>query len=536
MSFNLQIPRPDGSPLAVTLELGQWLFLLGANGTGKSSLMQQINNGQPTANRIAAHRQTWFTTNALSFTANQRRDYESSIQSTDRQWDARWKDDYAQARANVAVYDLIEAENVRARKIAGAVDNDDIELARKLAKHDAPIKVINEVLHLSNLPITISVKENEQVFASKEGGPDYSITELSDGERNALLIAATVLTVKTGTLLLIDEPERHLHRSIISPLLTALFTKRPDCAFIISTHEVLLPVDNPKARTLLVRGCTYSGRNNVTAWDADLLSSGAQVDEALLRDILGSRRKIIFIEGTESSLDKPLYSIIFPGVSIVAKASFRDVRDAVTGIREARDLHWVHPFGIVDNDRRASKEVEELKARGIYALSVFSVESIYYHPDIQQWVTRRQAEVIGDDAKFRVASARDAAIDAVEKHVERLAQRVAERAIRESVMAQLPTKKEIAAGNPISLAVDIKKGVGEEVARLKDYLQKKDLPSIVALYPVRETPALAAIAAKLGFQNRDQYESAVRKLLIDQKPALDFVRTLFGTLPTDLAA
>ncbi|WP_442947933.1 AAA family ATPase [Nostoc sp.] len=55
--------------------------------------------------------------------------------------------------------------------------------------------------------------ESAQVVASKCGGTPYSIAELSDGERNALLIAANVLTVKNGTLVLIDEPERHLHRS-----------------------------------------------------------------------------------------------------------------------------------------------------------------------------------------------------------------------------------------------------------------------------------------------------------------------------------
>ena len=43
----------------------------------------------------------------------------------------------------------------------------------------------------------------------------YGAAELSDGERNALLISAEILTAKDGTLLIIDEPERHLHRSII---------------------------------------------------------------------------------------------------------------------------------------------------------------------------------------------------------------------------------------------------------------------------------------------------------------------------------
>ena len=71
-----------------------------------------------------------------------------------------------------------------------------------------------------------------QTRPSKNGSPPYSIAELSDGERNSLLIAASILTMKSESLVLIDEPERHLHRSIISPLLQHLFSSRSDCAFI----------------------------------------------------------------------------------------------------------------------------------------------------------------------------------------------------------------------------------------------------------------------------------------------------------------
>jgi hypothetical protein len=52
---------------------------------------------------------------------------------------------------------------------------------------------------------------------------------------------------------------------------------------------------------------------------------------------------------------------------------------------------------------------------------------------------------------------------------------------------------------------------------------------------VRETAALAKIADKLGFQGRDQYEGAVLKLLMDDAEALDFVKSLFGTLEADIS-
>jgi hypothetical protein len=60
------------------------------------------------------------------------------------------------------------------------------------------------------------------------------------------------------------------------------------------------------------------------------------------------------------------------------------------------------------------------------------------------------------------------------------------------------------------------------------------LAEIISRYPADETPALDKIAKELGFQNREQYEGAVRKLLMDDNEALTFVKSLFGTLASDI--
>lgn len=158
MVFNLAIPPSVGEPLNLTINLGEHLFILGANGTGKSSLMQHLYTSHNTTARwISAHRQNWFSSNAMSLSSQQKRDFESNIRSADTNQQSRWKDDYATQRASIAIYGLIDAENVRARSITGAVDSENIELAKTLAKKDAPIKIINELLRLSNVPIEISV-------------------------------------------------------------------------------------------------------------------------------------------------------------------------------------------------------------------------------------------------------------------------------------------------------------------------------------------------------------------------------------------
>lgn len=536
MPFNLSIPRDGGVALDLAVGAGEVILLLGANGTGKSSLMHRFYGAHHSnARRITAHRQTWFESNAITLSPQARQQQESNIRGHDTNPQARWKEDYAAARSSIAIYDLVDAENVRAREITSAVDSDNFDLAKELRKKDAPIKIINELLRLSNIPVTIAIQENAQVVASKNGSAPYSIAELSDGERNAILIAANVLTAKQGTLLLIDEPERHLHRSIISPLLTLLFAKRPDCAFVVSTHDVMLPLDNPSARTLLIRGCTYNG-SAVTAWDADVVSPGSGIDDDLKRDILGARRKILFVEGTETSLDKPIYSLIFPEVSVIAKGSCRDVERVVLSVRDAEGLHWLNAFGLVDDDRRPQDEIDRLKEGGVYATAVFSVEGVYYHPEVQRRVAERHASTTGDDFKERVAEARSAAIEAVTTHVQRLSERIAEKSVREEFFGHIPNREQISAAAPVNISIDVPRIVGEERTRLQEALDAGDLTIIVSRYPVRETPALDIIARKLGFQGRDQYEGAVRKLLFDEPDALTFVRSLFGTLAADIAA
>ena len=258
--FTFHIRNTVGLDIPIELPLGSTLFVLGANGTGKSSLLQRINAAVVNnVRRITASRQTWLSSSASEFAPSQKQ----GIEEQTRNWNfnalSRHKDQHSQIRPGLTLYDLIESENVDARAIARALRSGDTKLAESLATEAAPIAKINMLLADANIPITISVEAEAKLTACKLGSAPYGVDELSDGERNALLIAADTLTAKPGTLLIIDEPERHLHRSIVSPLLTQLFALRSDCAFIVATHELGLPRDNVKSRCVLIRSCLYNG-------------------------------------------------------------------------------------------------------------------------------------------------------------------------------------------------------------------------------------------------------------------------------------
>jgi ABC-type cobalamin/Fe3+-siderophores transport system ATPase subunit len=535
MSFSFSIPtgKPAGD-LALTVNVGQMLYILGANGSGKSSLMQAFASASvDKTRRITAHRQTWFRSGSPEFTGQQRAEYAQNMFHHDRQANARWMDEYSNQRAQMAIYDLVNSENVRARKIAQAVDARNQDEVNKLSAKDGAFTILNRLLRLANLDIAVSVKANDEIIATRNGSEPYSIAKLSDGERNAILIAANVLTVPAGTLLLIDEPERHLHRSIVSPLLSLLLKERPDCAFIVSTHEPLLPVDNPDSQVLLTRSCIYAD-DRVVSYDIDLLETTAEIDDDLKRTILGERRKIVFVEGVEHSLDKPLYSLLFPNASIIAKSSCREVENAVVGIKGTAELHWVKPFGLVDNDSSEPSRIADLLSKGVIPLSVYSVESIYYHPEVQRLAGEKLATVVGGDLVEKLKKANSDAIKAVRENAKHLSTRIAEKGAREQVFSLLPKKSELATGGKRNAVIDFTKCAQDEEARIEALLNASDFVGLLQRYPIRESPALDAIAKALNFSNRAQYEAAVRNLLVQDSETVQLVRTLLGPLPSDL--
>ena len=536
MTFDLAVPFQDGQTLTLRLIDGEHLFVLGANGTGKSSLMFYFAQMNPqNSRRIAAHRQTWMNTDALDMTPASKLQTEQSILSRDRKIGSRYRDDFAAERASMTIYELIDAENVRARRIAALVDDRKLAAAAKEANKEAPITIINQLLRQSNMPITISIQENERLMASKNGGPEYSAAELSDGERNALLIAGNVLTAKPGTLLVIDEPERHLHRSIISPLLSQLFQRRSDCAFVVSTHDHNLPLELPGARTLLLRSCTFSGQN-VSNWEVDELPSDTSIDDTLKRDLLGARRQILFVEGTEGSLDKALYGLIFPAASVIPKGSCHDVERAVVGVRAGDDFHWLRAFGIVDGDGYLPDQIIEKKDKGVFPLPFYSVEAIYFHPEIIRRVAKQMANLRGEDASALGEATLAAGVAKIADHTERLARKVAKKSIRKRIIEQLPNDNELLEGQAVTVPNDAISILARRREELDTAVSKVDWEALLTKCPIRESGALAAVSTKLGFAKMRDYEKAVRQLLATDEDALKFVRGLFNDLYEQLNA
>ena len=520
---NWDVPTISGDTLNLSLEKGDRLFVVGANGSGKSALIQWLVSKYPHENikRITAHRQTWLNSGNSEFTPAYRKQFDEDYLNYNRQDRSRYLDRFRIEEQSAILYDLEDKYNAINEDIANHHRNQDIVKATKTALDSpSPFDQINELLNRGRLNVELERTEDRSIIANHLQGQSFDITKMSDGERSAMIIAAHVITAKRDTVLLIDEPEKHLHRSISQPFLSALFDLRKDCVFIISTHEIDLAIANPESQVLMLRSCQWSG-DKCVAWDAEVLEPNSELPEdsklpeELKRTILGSRKRILFVEGNaDSSLDLPLYRILFPNISIIPRGSCGAVEKTVLELRNFQEIHDVEAFGLIDRDDRSCEDIDELAEKGVFALEVYSVEALYYSSEAIAAIAHQQAKSLGVDVNELVESVNHAVFKILrtnEKIAEEMAARRCIRQIRKTIFSAMPDWKSVI-GNPTqSFSVPIDPQLYDnELELFKKLVDEEKLDQLIARYRLHKSPILSKIATTLRCPNREDYERRVR--------------------------
>lgn len=528
----MEMPTDGGDPVHLRVMAGEPIFVLGANGTGKSALVHMIvDQLGGTAVYLQGARTATFEDVTLQMTPRSRRDFDINSRSWDRQPDTRWRHPSPAARNEKAIHDLHATETEYGQaaidEIKLRVEATTTKAVERLQGQASPLDRLNRLLRQAGLPVEIIRVGSE--LKARRGSIDFSIAKMSDGERSALILIADVISSAPGSVFVIDEPELHLHRSIVVPLLKSVIVERPDCGFVVSTHELELPATIETARSLLIRGCVWNG-DTIASWIIDQLPPAAEIPEDLRVDVLGSRRKILFIEGTDASRDQPLYSLLFPGVSLRPKNTSKGVRQAVDGLASVFQDHSVEPFGLIDNDHMAPDTISKLEARGIFALPMFAVESLYYCREARAAVA---AMVQGSEAEL-LLNAETAAIEAASLAAEHLAARLAEYEIRERVLSELPARQDLASAGG-TIAISLLSPYPTELAALRALVEAGDLEAIINRYPVRSSGVLEAIAKALKFSSQTQYEKAVREAVGADESLAVRLRAKLGSLSAKLS-
>ncbi len=395
-----EIPLLTGESISIPRKPGKPLFIVGANGSGKSALIQKFLSDLDQEDGIyferhPAHRQSWFEAVANSGVLPQLESYKIDIMQTEASPAFRWT--VQEKRDNTKhlyiLGTLLKEAIAHTERIARLIQEKkygEIELENT----EDPLIGFNELLKKGNLDIVFELAQSRDRFIVRHDGNkmEIDIRKMSDGERFVVLFAASVTALPPDSVLLIDEPDLHFHQSIIAPFFSALVASRKDCFFVFSTHDTTFPSAYPDSDVVIVQSCKWV-QDLPTRFDALHLDANAPIPEYVKRDILGARKKVLYVEGKEWSLDFPLYKKLFPKFTVIPKEGYSLVDKSVRGMRESEELHRVEAWGIVDKDWKSNRDIENTIKKDIGVLKVWSVESIYYSHEAISAVARHQVSV-----------------------------------------------------------------------------------------------------------------------------------------------
>src|SRR5699024_6432351 len=293
-----------GNPFELVLQQGEVVIVIGPNGAGKSALSYWLSTNSPKrpVRRIYAQRQVWLASASPDITSNSRNSYESIFERFDAKPESRVNFEQGERRSASLLFDLLARENQRNAKFAEIIEGGGTVEAANRSAGPSLFRMISRLMRDSGFSQEFKLGDNNSIEAKAQGGT-FPISEMSDGEKAAFLLAAEVLLAPEEAVILVDEPERHLHRAISSNFVTQLANERRDCSFVFFTHDINLMATG--LRTLVVSSVRWRDRNPI-GWELEELEPGGERDERARLAVLGGRGQVLLIEGEIFSLDKAL--------------------------------------------------------------------------------------------------------------------------------------------------------------------------------------------------------------------------------------
>lgn len=383
MKYKLTLPPRPNELLEETTFEDNSLIIIGANGSGKTRFGAWIEQHDERVHRIAAQRSLVFGDNIevksleesqsmLLYGHNKPSDAGRKTQKR------RWSADGLKIDYNITMLD--DYRYVLSAFLA-IYNHENETIVNALIQNPSEMKTIPE--RVTDKLIRIwkavfphrNIQLNDSKITAELNDNKYPAQEMSDGERVVLYLIAQALAVPEDKVIIIDEPELHLHRSIMNRLWFEIEKERRDCLFVYITHDTQFAAQHVGTKKIWVK--SYDGHK----WDYEFIKE-SELPEQLLLDILGNRKPVIFIEGKSNSPDYKLYRLIFKDFYVIPCESCKFVITRTKAMRKLAELHRLECYGIIDRDYRSEHEIEKLKNDNIYALKVAEVENLFLVPEV----------------------------------------------------------------------------------------------------------------------------------------------------------
>ncbi|MEA5512475.1 DUF4435 domain-containing protein [Nodularia sp. UHCC 0506] len=405
MEFKFQLKLPTITGEKKELSTNSSLLFIGANGSGKTRLGVWIDSEYPKrVHRISAQKSLSMPDTTIATSINQAKkvllcgyaDLNDDDVSENYEYyklSQRWQNKPAISLLNdfdkLMGY-LFSEQTEKNAEYCNAAKASEERIEPLTTKLDQVKEVWEKILPHRELIISGLVIKT-QIRDSSENR--YNSSEMSDGERVIFYLIGQCLAAPENGIIVIDEPELHLHKSIQAPLWSDIEKLRPDCLFVYLTHDLDFAAAQESAEKIWLK--SYDGNN----WDWQRIEKVDGLPEELLLQILGSRKNVVFVEGQNGSFDVSLYRSLLSNFLVIPKGSCTQVIQSVKALKASNQFHHLDIYGIIDRDRRVEKEIEELLNDGIYVLEVAEVENLFLTPEILELVSQKLARNPDDDFK-----------------------------------------------------------------------------------------------------------------------------------------
>ncbi len=367
----------------------QSFVIIGANGSGKSHLGAWIEKNNNNVLRISAQRALTIP-EVIDVTGS-----DSSWNSilygdpTHKEKNYKWRwgketstlvNDYKNVLSLV-----FSTESQELRDFKNECDK-----SGSLVPHTTVVEKIYQIWN-SIMPQREILLEKFDVLA-KNGDNRYKAGQMSDGERVCLYLIAQCLVAADGYTIVIDEPEIHLHTSIMKKLWDKIEEYCPNKTFVYITHNLKFALSRDSSTKIWVKSYNGSGQ-----WDLQVIDEHEDISEDLFLEILGTRRPVLFVEGKPNSYDLALYRNVYGDYHVIACDNCQKVIELTRAFNndQVKQLHESEIKGLIDHDFLTDNEIEAYKKNNIYVIGVSEVENLF----LIESLIKLAAKQLGEDAE-----------------------------------------------------------------------------------------------------------------------------------------
>jgi len=365
------------------------IVAIGANGSGKTTLANDLKRYLPEHGVvISAQKILLIPTFSGISNINSTSQKLSSAQNADK----TYKSTYSTESGGNAYGLLVQLggefhvllDNLLAERSAARNRYCEAALSSK-EYQDVPETKLDRALNIWNslLPHrTITCSDGINITLNMASGENYPAYQMSDGEKVLLFLVAQVLQAPASGFIVVDEPEMYLHKTIVDKLWDTLEAERSDCIFVYLTHDLHFATSRVGSKKIWIKSFKHPN-----FWEIETVPDN-ELPEPLLLELLGSRKNILFCEGTHNSLDVKLFSLLFPHLTICPVESCFDVINYTKAFNKL-PMVTTKALGLIDSDYHDAQRLTSLTSESVYSYSMAEIENLLLDEDFLNIITQQ---------------------------------------------------------------------------------------------------------------------------------------------------